>query len=150
VLCFPLAVIESQNGTSVPIQLWQMTVVYAGLTVRSIGRMGMERVQLAFEHPIIGDCLCTNCHVAYILSRSCAAAQFWVAGDDTGSDLRQLLSVSSSGALLGALVQIRSDIMRASLWSKDSAQKVACANRSVCGGLYILVDLLSNAPDSIS
>jgi len=81
----------------------------------------------------------------YFVRSGAAKAQFWVAGDDTGSDCASLLSVLFSKAahfLRAALVQIGLDINGASWCRKTSPQKCLCY-RSVVVALYILVDLLS-------
>jgi len=55
---------------------------------------------------------CTICHVRYNFCRFWRGKHsFGFAGDDTGSDLRQLLSVSFQRRLLAALVPDRSDII---------------------------------------
>ncbi|MBQ0767003.1 MAG: O-antigen ligase family protein [Sulfitobacter litoralis] len=140
VLCFPLAVIEAQNGTSVPIQLWQMTGLSTPPDLSIDRRMGLERVQLAFEHPIHWGLFCTIATSLYFVGlarQHSFGLRLMILAVICASCFLSL----SSGALLAALVQI--GLILWGFLCRRLAQKWIVLSVGVAA-LYILVDLISN------
>jgi len=140
VLCFPLALIESQSGTSVLIELWKMTGLTTPVDLAIDRRMGLERVQLSFEHPIHWGLFCTIATSLYFIGLAGRHSLGLRSVVMTVICASCFLSLSS-GALLAAIVQIGL-IFWSFLCRRIGRRWLILSTCFVI--FYVVIDLLSN------
>lgn len=141
ICCLPFALIEAVTGTSVLIVIAdRLPLVATPVDLGIDKRLGLERVQMGFEHPIhwglfcsVATALCfiTLRHRSSLRSRAALTALICAAG----------LLALSSGAILAIAIQLGL-IIWAALFDKNAKRWAILLGLIIF--CYVFVDILSN------
>lgn len=137
---FPFALYETATDSSLILRIWSMVPGISSVRDLSLGdRMGLDRVQMIFVHPIHWGLYCA------LVLPLCFAGLKNIYSDTSRFAITAIVGISgllalSSGALLAILMQI---ILFSWAWMFRHTDKRWIILISVITFFYVLIDLLS-------